>query len=166
MCLLWCCAAVGDALHSTRATQLGRVRLLPPRREGSSAMPPEACIHATGVPQPQASKWLSTPMVSSLRSGQATCCDVCARCFLYFCVQACCVPHHTVMRPCLQDGRCPQGDSCHFAHSLFEYWLHPARCVGHCAWNSVVLVQHHWLAVAGCFRAKCIGSCARKIVLC
>lgn len=25
------------------------------------------------------------------------------------------------------DTQCPRGDSCHFAHSVFEYWLHPAR---------------------------------------
>jgi len=25
------------------------------------------------------------------------------------------------------DAQCPRGDNCHFAHSVFEYWLHPAR---------------------------------------
>lgn len=95
MCLLRCCAAVGDALHPTRATQLGRVRFLPPRREGSPAMPPEACIHATGVPQPQAGKWLSTPVVSSLRSGQATRCDVRAFCSCCFAASS---PHAPLSR--------------------------------------------------------------------
>ncbi|KAF6263383.1 hypothetical protein COO60DRAFT_1267608 [Scenedesmus sp. NREL 46B-D3] len=27
----------------------------------------------------------------------------------------------------LQGGRCPRGESCHSAHSVFEFWLHPQR---------------------------------------
>ena len=28
---------------------------------------------------------------------------------------------------CLQNGQCPRGDECPFAHCVFEYWLHPTR---------------------------------------
>lgn len=37
-------------------------------------------------------------------------------------------PHAGVACPRLkQDGRCAFGDACPYAHSIFEYWLHPSR---------------------------------------
>ncbi|KAL4418684.1 hypothetical protein ABPG77_008693 [Micractinium sp. CCAP 211/92] len=37
-------------------------------------------------------------------------------------------PHAGVACPRLkQEGRCAFGDSCPYAHSIFEYWLHPSR---------------------------------------
>ncbi|XP_068669631.1 zinc finger CCCH domain-containing protein 54-like [Aristolochia californica] len=29
--------------------------------------------------------------------------------------------------PDFRQGSCPRGDSCEFAHGVFEFWLHPAR---------------------------------------
>lgn len=29
----------------------------------------------------------------------------------------------------LQSKPCPRGDVCPYSHSIFEYWMHPARCV-------------------------------------
>ncbi|KAL4452707.1 hypothetical protein ABPG75_008375 [Micractinium tetrahymenae] len=37
-------------------------------------------------------------------------------------------PHTGVSCPRLKkEGRCEMGDSCPYAHSIFEYWLHPSR---------------------------------------
>ncbi|XP_057431442.1 zinc finger CCCH domain-containing protein 23-like [Lotus japonicus] len=37
--------------------------------------------------------------------------------------------HHYSATPCpdLRKGYCNRGDSCHFAHGVFECWLHPSR---------------------------------------
>ncbi|XP_042512550.1 zinc finger CCCH domain-containing protein 54-like isoform X2 [Macadamia integrifolia] len=29
--------------------------------------------------------------------------------------------------PEFRNGKCPKGDSCEFAHGIFEFWLHPAK---------------------------------------
>lgn len=31
--------------------------------------------------------------------------------------------------PAFRNGSCPKGDTCDYAHGVFEYWLHPARYI-------------------------------------
>lgn len=37
------------------------------------------------------------------------------------------IPYCAIACPAFRNGRCYKGDSCEFAHGVFEYWLHPAR---------------------------------------
>ncbi|XP_044506995.1 zinc finger CCCH domain-containing protein 54-like [Mangifera indica] len=37
------------------------------------------------------------------------------------------VPYCAIACPTFRNGKCPRGDTCEFAHGVFEYWLHPAR---------------------------------------
>ncbi|KAJ4706527.1 Zinc finger CCCH domain-containing protein [Melia azedarach] len=37
------------------------------------------------------------------------------------------IPYCAIACPAFRNGKCYKGDSCEFAHGVFEYWLHPAR---------------------------------------
>lgn len=45
------------------------------------------------------------------------------------CLPGGCLASRRLHRPLppLQEGRCELGDACPYAHSIFEYWLHPSR---------------------------------------
>ena len=50
----------------------------------------------------------------------------CARCLLVFASLYACELAQIVDMS-LQDQACVRGDSCPYAHNVFEYWLHPTR---------------------------------------
>ncbi|KDP22472.1 hypothetical protein JCGZ_26303 [Jatropha curcas] len=37
------------------------------------------------------------------------------------------VPYVAIACPGFRNGKCHKGDTCEYAHGVFEYWLHPAR---------------------------------------
>ncbi|KAF8380584.1 hypothetical protein HHK36_028072 [Tetracentron sinense] len=37
------------------------------------------------------------------------------------------INYSAIACPDFRDGECEKGDSCEFAHGVFEFWLHPAR---------------------------------------
>lgn len=41
-----------------------------------------------------------------------------------------------------KDGACVRGELCPYAHNVFEYWLHPTRCITPSVVQSLLSIAH------------------------